>query len=132
VSTRKQLLLAGSLVAFSVAVTLAEKLGAVAGTSAERAIQVAIGLIVVYFANLAPKTFEPACVGCDPARVQALQRFSARTLFLGGLGYVVSWLVVPFEHAATVSITILGTCVLLVLARYLWTIRTRRQRSAEL
>ncbi len=95
----------------------------------QRAIQAAIGLVVVYFANLAPKTLEPLSESCEPSRVQALQRFCGRSLVLGGFGYSLAWLVVPIDYAAITSMAILGTGVLLVAARCAWTLKTRKRRQ---
>ena len=97
--------------------------------SSRRFIASAMGLVVVYFANLAPKTLEPLTAGCNPARVQSLQRFSGWALVIGGLGYSLVWLLAPIEFARVVSIAILGTCLLLVIARFAWTLRGRRQKQ---
>ncbi len=122
---RNALILAGAMLAFSAAVAFTDKAGYIGAETAQRVIQVAIGFMVVYFANLAPKTLEPLVAGCEPSRIQALQRFCGWTLVLGGLGYSLAWLVAPIEHAAISAIAILGTGVLMVAARYAWTLGTR-------
>ncbi len=131
---RTALLLAGALIVFSLAVIFADKAGYIGDETSQRAILAAIGLIAVYFANLAPKTLEPLSANCEPSRIQALQRFCGRTLVLGGFGFSLAWLVVPIDYAAITSMAILGTAVLLVVARYAWTLKTceRRQPPAAL
>jgi len=131
---RSALLLAGLMLAFTLAVVFADKAGYIGDETSKRAVQVAIGFLVVYCANLAPKTLEPLATACDPSRIQSLQRFCGWTLVLAGLGYSLVWLIVPIEHAGVSSMAILGAGVLLVAARYLWTFkgRERNQPRAEL
>lgn len=124
-NVRDALLIAGALIVLTLIVTFADKAGYIGDETGKRVIQVAIGLIVVYFSNLAPKTLEPLSDSCAPARVQALQRFTGWALVLGGLGYALTWLLVPIDHAAITSMVILGAALLLVVARCFWTFRTR-------
>ena len=126
-NVRNALLLAGALLGLTLLVVVADKTGTIGDSTAKRIVQMAIGLIVVYFSNLAPKTLEPLSEGRDPARVQALQRFTGWALVLGGLGYALAWLVVPIDHAAITSMAILGTAVLLVVTRCAWTLKAREQ-----
>lgn len=130
--TRSALLLAGSLIALTLAVTFADKAGYIGDDTSKRIIQVAIGLLVVYFANLAPKTLEPLSATCEPARLQSLQRFTGWALVLGGLGYSLAWLVLPIERAGIWSMALLGTGLLAAAGRSIWTINaSRRQRPGE-
>ena len=124
-NVRNAILIAGAMIFLTLLVVSADKAGYIGDATGKRVIKVAIGLLVVYFSNLAPKTLEPLSEGRDPARVQALQRFTGWALVLGGLGYALAWLVVPIEHAAIVSMAILGSALLLVVARCLWTIKAR-------
>ena len=126
---RSALLLAGAMLAFTVIVVVADKTGFIGDEISQRAVQVAIGLIVVYCANLAPKTLEPLASSCDPARVQSLQRFSGWAIVIGGLGYSLAWLIAPIDYAAITSMAILGTSLLLVLARCAWTLKSRGQNQ---
>ena len=113
------------MLAFTLAVVFADKTGYIGEETSKRAVQVAIGFLVVFSANLAPKTLEPLATACDPSRIQSLQRFCGWTLVLAGLGYSLVWLVAPIEHAGVSSMAILGAGVLLVAARYLWTFKGR-------
>lgn len=115
--------MAGAMLAFSAVVALADKTGYIGDETSQRAIQIAIGLVVVYCANLAPKTLEPLNSSCDPARVQSLQRFSGWAIVIGGLGYSLVWLIAPIDYAAVTSIAIVGSSLLLVLARCVWILK---------
>lgn len=124
-NVRNALFIAGAMIGLSLIVVFADKAGYIGDETGKRVIQVAIGLMVVYFSNLAPKTLEPLSEGRDPARVQALQRFTGWALVLGGLGYALAWMVAPIEHAAIISMAILGSALLLVVARCFWTVKNR-------
>jgi hypothetical protein len=93
----------------------------------QRSLQVAIGLLVAYFANLAPKALQPLSERCAPATAQALQRLSGWTLVLGGLGYSLAWLVLPIAQAGIWSMAILGSGLLLVAARCGWARQAARR-----
>ena len=124
-NVRSALVMAGLMLAFTVIVVVADKAGFIGDETSQRAVQVAIGLVVVYCANLAPKTLESMTSRCDPAKVQSLQRFSGWSLVIGGLGYAMTWLVAPIEYAGVTSMAVLGASLLLVLARYAWTLKSR-------
>ncbi len=128
---RNALLLAAGFLALSFAVSRASSAGVLDGTTARRLVQIATGLIVVYTSNLAPKTLEPLSARCSPARAQAVKRFSAWALVVGGLGYSLTWLFAPIDVARPVSIGILASALLLVLGRCAWTLATRNRSSAE-
>ena len=131
---RNALILAGLMLAVSLALTTAVRADWIGGDTLERMQGVMMGLIVVVFSNLAPKTLEPlSASGCDPSRKQALQRFSGWTLVVGGLGYSLAWLVLPIEHAGIVARVVLATGVALVATRVAWFAMnpTRSQPSDE-
>lgn len=118
---RNALILAGLMLTVSLALATAVGADWIGSDAMERAQGVMMGLIVVVFSNLAPKTLEPlSASSCDPSRKQSLQRFSGWTLVLGGLGYALAWLVLPLEHAGVVAMVILASGVALVAARVAW------------
>ena len=118
---RNALILAGLMLTVSLALATAVGADWIGSDAMERAQGVMMGLIVVVFSNLAPKTLEPlSASSCDPSRKQSLQRFCGWTLVLGGLGYSLAWLAVPLEHAAVVAMVVLGSGVALVAARVAW------------
>lgn len=93
--------------------------GVISQELASRVWGVILGAIVVLYANAAPKTLTPlARMRCDPATEQAVRRFSGWAIVVGGLGYAGAWLVAPLEHAQLLSIAVLGSALLLVMARY--------------
>lgn len=123
---RKALVLAGFVLAFSFGLTLAVKSGWIETDTMLRAQGVMSGLVLVLIANLVPKTVDRhAEARCDPTRAQAVQRFSGWALVLAGLGQVLAWLVLPIDWANPVSMTLVGTAVVLVLARVAWAFMRR-------
>ncbi len=130
---RNAITLAGLMITVSLALAMAVRADWIGGDAMERMQGVMMGLIVMVFSNLAPKTLEPLASGCDPARKQAIQRFSGWTLVLGGLGYSLAWLVLPIEYAGTVAMVVLASAVALVVARVAWFAlnRTRTQPIDE-
>lgn len=131
---RNALILAGLILAVSAAVALAIRADWIGAGATERAQGVMMGLIVMVFSNLAPKTLKPlSASACNPSRKQSLQRFSGWVLVLGGLGYSLAWLVLPLERAGGVAMVVLASCVAVVAARVAWfvMIRTRVQPSDE-
>ena len=121
---RSALVVAASFLTLAVAVAFAEKAGRVSGETGDRIVQIVAGLVVVYYANLVPKTLERSCARCSPSRVQALQRFSGRMLVLGGLGYALAWALLPYDRASLPAQVILGGSVVAVIVRWSWTVRT--------
>ncbi len=130
---RNAITLAGLMITVSLALAMAVRADWIGGDAMERMQGVMMGLIVMVFSNLAPKTLEPLASGCDPSRKQAIQRFSGWTLVLGGLGYSLAWLVLPIAYAGTVAMVVLASAVALVVARVAWFAlnRTRTQQIDE-
>ena len=130
---RNAITLAGLMITVSLALAMAVRADWIGGDAMERMQGVMMGLIVMVFSNLAPKTLEPLASGCDPSRKQAIQRFSGWTLVLGGLGYSLAWLVLPIAYAGTVAMVVLASAVALVVAQVAWFAlnRTRTQQIDE-
>jgi hypothetical protein len=79
------------------------------------------GVLVMFYANAAPKTLVPlARMYCSPAAEQAVRRFVGWALMLGGLEYLVVWLTAPLDRVNTLSMTVLGAAVLAAVARVVW------------
>ena len=76
----------------------------------KRLTQVVTGLFFVWMGNAMPKALTPLsgaqCSG-DPIKAQAFQRFLGWTWVLTGLGYSISWLVLPIGFAKPVALTCL-------------------------
>ncbi|WP_426117061.1 hypothetical protein [Massilia sp. PWRC2] len=86
---------------------------------AARLLGIAMGALVVMYANQAPKILAPLASRCSAAHTQALRRFTGWALVLGGLGYMAAWLLAPVDQAATLALALLGTAFALVLLRLL-------------
>jgi hypothetical protein len=94
---------------------------------ARRLVGVMLGLVVVIFANSAPKALTPfASMNCDPATEQALRRFTAWAIVVGGLGFAAIWMFAPLETVKLLSITFLGSALVLVALRYSWVVGVSR------
>lgn len=79
-----------------------------------------LGLFFVYTGNAMPKMLTPlSALQCDPARVQAMQRFAAWTWVLMGFAYSTVWAVVPRNAAKPLATLIVLFGTLSVFARVL-------------
>ncbi len=91
-----------------------------------RAINIIIGILVVWMANSVPKQLAPLSrIGCSPEREQSLRRTSGVLLLAGGLLYSLAWLFAPMSLAFPLSLAALGGAVLLVLAQCLFAAQRR-------
>ncbi len=134
-SIPKSLILAALILAFSFSLTLAVKSDLIDSSTQQRAQGVMIGMVLVVFANLVPKTLEPlTSTRCGPSQNQAVQRFAGWTLVLAGLGYSLAWLVLPIEHARVPAMSLVAAGLVLVLARVGWAFMkgSRVQPPAEM
>lgn len=86
---------------------------------ARRLAGIMMGLIVVLYANSAPKQLTPLVVlRCSPAKEQAIRRFTGISLVLGGVGYALAWMLAPIAAANALGATLLGVSLLAVAIRY--------------
>lgn len=95
--------------------------------TAHRLLGAAMGMLVIAYANVAPKVLSPlAGMRCDPVAEQATRRFAGWILTLGGLAYTAASLLAPAESADGISASLLGASVLVVIIR----IATRRTQAS--
>jgi hypothetical protein len=94
-----------------------------------RAFGVVLGAFVIFYANEGPKLLPPLDRVRDPAAEQARRRFAGWVITLGGLAYLITWLVAPVSVAPPISMTLLALSVALVLGRC--RIRRSRQRPTS-
>jgi FtsH-binding integral membrane protein len=88
----------------------------------QRLMAILIGLPVVFYANAAPKALKPLTrLRCDGAAEQAFRRFSGWTLLVGGVAYIVTWMVAPLDQASDLATKFIAASVFLVFARLAWT-----------
>jgi hypothetical protein len=91
-----------------------------------RAINVILGILVVWIANNTPKQLAPlSAMGCSREREQRLRRMSGMLIFAGGLVYSVAWLAAPMSLAFPLSIAALGGGVVATLALCLFATQGR-------
>lgn len=91
----------------------------------DRLLGALLGLVVVFYANAAPKALRPlTSMRCDPAAEQALRRFTGWALVIGGVGYSVASLAAPAAYAENLAIVWLVGAVLAVVARHAMALRS--------
>ncbi len=110
---------AALIMCLSLAVKLVEALGLTTDPDwSRRASLMGMGVFLMFMGNSMPKTLTPlAKMRCNPASVQAFQRFAGWTWVLTGLGFSIAWLVLPLSVAKPVSMALLFTGMFLILAR---------------
>ncbi len=85
-----------------------------------RLLGVLMGAFVVFYSNESPKAIPRRLGGaCDTSGL-GYRRFAGWSLVLGGIAYALTWLVAPIDTAELLSMGLLGTAFLLVLARVAW------------
>jgi small-conductance mechanosensitive channel len=92
----------------------------------DRLAGVLMGALVVVFANAVPKSLAPlANLRCDPAREQALRRFTGWALVGGGIAFGLASALAPMDIKNTVAAGLLGIAVAAVVARCVWARRSQ-------
>jgi len=129
-SIRSGVVFAGLILVISLGMKLATKLGAIDDADlSRRATMVILGGFFVFTGNALPKTLTPlSALRCDAGRVQAYQRFAGWTWVLTGLAFAIVWLVLPVEMANPVSLVLLMSGMLVIVALV---VRLHRMRQSE-
>lgn len=84
---------------------------------AQRFVQIAVGTMFLWYANRIPK-ISVAKPDCTFTKEDQIRRFAGRVLVVGGIGYVLAWVISPFDVAAIIAVSILGGAFTLVLGRW--------------
>ena len=85
-----------------------------------RATMVVLGLFLAAIGNAMPKQLQPlSALACDPARVQAFQRFSGWTWTLTGLTMAVVWIALPVDAASPLTLLVIVAGMLMIARRLL-------------
>lgn len=85
---------------------------------AQRCMGLLLGAIVVFYANVIPKSLTKlASLRCAPAREQAARRFAGWALVLGGLGYMLAALFAPLGAMHVIGGALLGLALLAAVLR---------------
>ncbi|MES2898331.1 MAG: hypothetical protein V4723_01320 [Pseudomonadota bacterium] len=88
--------------------------------TARRLLGVLLGAVVVAYSNSIPKVLAArARLRCSAAEEQAARRFAGWSLVLGGLAYVLAWMVAPLSVAGLIGGALLAIGVALALLRCL-------------
>jgi hypothetical protein len=120
-SLRLAVAYAATIMAVCEAFAIARGLGMIAPDNesfALRFLGIASGLVIVFYANLAPK--KAACVdpiSPDAGRRQALQRYFGWVLVLAGLANTAIWALAPIKQAALWSMVPLAVALGLIALR---------------
>jgi hypothetical protein len=130
-SIRNGIVFAGLILVISLGMKLATALGAIQDADlARRATMVILGGFLAFTGNTMPKTHTPlSALQCDAARAQAFQRFAGWSWVLTGLALAVVWLVLPLDLAKPVSLVLLMSSMLMIVAEVV-RLRRTRQRNA--
>lgn len=75
-----------------------------------------MGVMVAYFANSIPKE-RPSAACRNSAAGQALKRFAAWSITVGGLGFALLSAFAPYEDSKPLAVSFLGACLMVVVLR---------------
>ena len=119
--------------AFLLATVLLKELArrhALEAETVDRLIGMGMGVVVMLYANVIPKTLVPlARLSGDPARDQAARRLAGWVMVSGGLGYLLAFALAPIALAGPLGMAVLALSVLGlagVVARCAWAPRGGR------
>ena len=131
---RSALILAGSMLVGTAALTLAHKLfGWIDSETTTRGVMALIGLMLISTGNAMPKQQEgpPSQTVRDVAVRQSILRVGGWLMMLGGLIWIVLWLFTPRDFAQVGSIAAVATTTLAMLGYSVWRYRAHRRSSAS-
>jgi hypothetical protein len=85
---------------------------------AQRLTGALLGLVVVVYANVIPKSLTSLVrLRCSPRAEQAARRFAGWSLVLGGLGYVLAMLFAPLAGMHLIGAAVLAVALLAAVLR---------------
>ena len=125
-STRHALVVAGLLIGGSLTLVLLTP-HYINRELARRLLGVMLGGFVVYYARVIPRVLPPLTRG-NLRSEQAMRRFTAWCLALGGAGYVAAWTLAPLDWANLIAVVCLAGAVIVVAARGFY-LKTRGLRT---
>jgi hypothetical protein len=114
-------IMAGLLLAASLALALVGEFGLADQSLRVRAQGVVMGLVVIAMGNFLPK-FVPSLAPkrYSAARAQSAQRFAGWTFVLAGLGYAGAWIFLEPAYAGIAATATCATAAALIFARTAW------------
>ena len=110
----KSLAIAAGLIGVALAATFARQQGLIDPETVQRIVMGAIGLMVVWYGNRAPKTFTPS------VHAQRVHRFTGWSMVLSGLVYAGTWAFAPTQVALTVGTGAVALGLIATLGYCLW------------
>lgn len=128
-SIRDALILAGAMLAGTLALTVANKaLGWIDSDTTTREVMVLIGLMLVVTGNGMPKKQEgpPAQTIGDIATRQSILRVGGWALLLGGVIWVALWIFAPRDIATAGSIAAVAISTIVMIGYTIWRYRAGR------
>jgi hypothetical protein len=78
---------------------------------------VMLGVAVLYYANVIPKTLTALARRRAAGASQAARRFAGWTMVLGSIGYMLAWLLAPISVANGLAGSLLALALLLAMGR---------------
>lgn len=91
------------------------------GSRGDRIFGAILGIVVAWYANVAPKSLKPfARMHCDPVHEQRARRTTGVALTLGGLGFAAACLFAPSGVAPWMSVTLLGGALLVSVGSWMY------------
>ena len=110
---------AGLILAAALCKALAASLGFGGGPTADRALGVGVGAVLMVIGNSIPKILSPLTAKrCAPSQVQSIQRLAGWVFALAGLVYAMLWLFAPIPQAQNWSMIVALSSVVVVALRY--------------
>ncbi len=130
-SARSSIVFTALMLVIVLSAKLATTLGVLEnGELLRRATMTIVGAFLIFTGNRLPKTLTPlATLQCDPARVQAFQRFAGWTWVLTGVAFAMVWLLLPLNIAKPVSVGLLSIGILTIAAQVVRLRATRRREA---
>lgn len=110
---------AGLMLAIVLSAKLARSMGVLEDADGGRRLTMAVlGGFFIVTGNAMPKRLTPlSALSCNPAVVQAFQRFTGWTWVLTGAGFSLAWLTLPLLYAEPASLLVLTGGMLAVVSR---------------
>ena len=112
---------AGLIMALSFSKSLVTALGFDGGAILDRAVGIAVGLMLVAIGNTIPKVLSPLTAKrCAPAQVQSIKRLAGWTFTIAGLVCIAAWIFLPVAQATDWQQYSTMAAMAIVILRHAW------------
>ena len=117
------IVLAGLLLAVSLASGLLEDFNIITATMSDRGNGVMIGIMLIVTGNAIPKNIKTGSAEkCEFTRGQKMQRFAGWAFVIAGIAYAGVWLFAPLPFTEILPSAFVAIALVLILVRGLWSI----------